>query len=482
MSPIQQFYQPREFLHLKHQVARLEDFKVIQNDELNVIEHCNIELDDVEIKLSVQEKLTLNLTWLRDSCHCHQCTHKFSRQRLFTIKNFRKHLFTIHSISLVAKEDAHRYSDSGLIIGSLDSGLLNVTWSDGHASLYSIDWLRQVDKIGKSRSRINLDEVFDAVIQFPEDDYYMSKKENAVVPVNWQLRDLSLTPVSYEVLIDSFQLKDKGSTFINANRITDMSDRRFKATLSLTEQLVRFGLAKVVDVPLQQDQVLKLARSLAYERPTGYGTVFDVTVEPSEDINLAYSSLEFDLHSDLTYRETSPGIQMLHCIKNSVDGGYSYFSDAFKAAEDLKNTDSRLFKVLTQFPATFVVLDPYRQIKFRHHKPILSCDQSGRLKDVYYSPFMLPPVGNLCDLKLFYLALDKFTQLMQAKESKMIVKMNPGELYIFRNRRVLHGRSSYDPNTSRRFLQGCYMDWDEISCLHEKLYSHHLLQTSNCQQ
>jgi len=53
----------------------------------------------------------------------------------------------------------------------------------------------------------------------------------------------------------------------------------------------------------------------------------------------------------------------------------------------------------------------------------------------------------------------------------MITKMDPGEMFIFHNRRVLHGRSSYDLSPGGRFLQGCYMDWDEIECLYEKVYS-----------
>ena len=35
-----------------------------------------------------------------------------------------------------------------------------------------------------------------------------------------------------------------------------------------------------------------------------------------------------------------------------------------------------------------------------------------------------------------------------------------GELMLFDNSRVLHGRTSYDPIQGHRHLQGCYIDLD----------------------
>jgi gamma-butyrobetaine dioxygenase len=40
--------------------------------------------------------------------------------------------------------------------------------------------------------------------------------------------------------------------------------------------------------------------------------------------------------------------------------------------------------------------------------------------------------------------------------------MEPGDIFSFNNRRVLHGRTAFDPNSGHRHLQGYYMDRDEI--------------------
>ena len=46
------------------------------------------------------------------------------------------------------------------------------------------------------------------------------------------------------------------------------------------------------------------------------GTVFDV-VSTDNPINIAYSNIALDLHQDLPYYESPPGLQLLHCLKFS---------------------------------------------------------------------------------------------------------------------------------------------------------------------
>ena len=41
-------------------------------------------------------------------------------------------------------------------------------------------------------------------------------------------------------------------------------------------------------------------------------------------------------------------------------------------------------------------------------------------------------------------------------------RLEPGDIFSFNNRRLLHGRTEFDPNSGHRHLQGYYMDRDEI--------------------
>ena len=39
-------------------------------------------------------------------------------------------------------------------------------------------------------------------------------------------------------------------------------------------------------------------------------------------------------------------------------------------------------------------------------------------------------------------------------------KLQPGDVMMFDNHRLLHGRTAYDSNEGMRHLQGCYLEFD----------------------
>lgn len=458
-------------LHLSNRYYAAFNYRILK-DTSDIIRHdSNISLDNIEIELD-STRLIHNLTWLRDSCHCQKCTHQASRQRMFTPRDFRKDKFVVKQVGLKKLGDV----DTSSCINLTDKSefYLYVKWIDDHESVYSIDWLKEVTDITRSPT-LRLHDHSNSPIRYPQDDYYGKALIAQTKPDFWDVQSInrSLAPINFNDIMDGYDDKEaRPPTYINANEIEKMSQRRFDALYSLTNQLLSTGIVKLVNVPADLYQGLRLSRSVAYERPTGYGTVFDVKVEPEDEINLAYSALEFDLHTDLPYREESPGVQLLHCLTNSESGGSSYFSDSFKAIQTLRDEYPSYFEALLRLPASFLVRDPYRNVKFRCHKQVLNLDSEGNLRETNYSPFMFPPLCHIDDLKLFYLALDKLTILLQSQENKLVTKMHPGDMFIFNNRRVLHGRSAYDTGKNNRFLQGSYMDWDEIVCLHEKLHGH----------
>ena len=87
---------------------------------------------------------------------------------------------------------------------------------------------------------------------------------------------------------------------------------------------------------------------------TAYGDIWDVIADP-EYKEIAYTDAELQLHMDLTYYESPPGIQLLHCVRldDCVTGGESMFVDAWHVAEMLRATYPDYFNTLTRVPATF---------------------------------------------------------------------------------------------------------------------------------
>ena len=64
-------------------------------------------------------------------------------------------------------------------------------------------------------------------------------------------------------------------------------------------------------------EIERVVERFAYVKETQYGRVFDVVNRPNTSGHLAYTGIALAYHTDLNYREKSPGMQLLHCLKVS---------------------------------------------------------------------------------------------------------------------------------------------------------------------
>lgn len=87
-----------------------------------------------------------------------------------------------------------------------------------------------------------------------------------------------------------------------------------------------------------------------------YGSIFHVKALPRA-INVAYTSHHLGPHQDLAYYESKPGLQLLHGLSidpEMVEGGESFLVDAMAAAYAFREMAPKLFEVLVRCHATFV--------------------------------------------------------------------------------------------------------------------------------
>ena len=57
-------------------------------------------------------------------------------------------------------------------------------------------------------------------------------------------------------------------------------------------------------------------------------------------------------------------------------------------------------------------------------------------------------------------ARKKISELYNSDQYRVEFKLNPGDLLMMDNHRLLHGRTSYDVSEGKRYLKGCYIDHD----------------------
>ena len=66
------------------------------------------------------------------------------------------------------------------------------------------------------------------------------------------------------------------------------------------------------------------------------------------------------------------------------------------------------------------------------------------------------PVLEKDKLDAYYKARKTLSGLYNSKKFSIEFKLMPGDLLMMDNHRLLHGRTSYDANEGKRYLQGCY--------------------------
>ncbi len=234
-----------------------------------------------------------------------------------------------------------------------------------------------------------------------------------------------------------------------------------------TQRFLQYGFIVFSGVPREPSQVLKVATMFGFTRETNFGELFDVRSTP-DAIDLAYTSLHLDAHTDNPYRSPVPGVQLLHCLVNETSGGLSTLVDGFAVAAALQTRDPEAFRILTSTPVRFRYRD--KNTELVASAPPIELDVSGRPRTIHFSPRLdfvplLPPV----ELSAYYRARRVFDRMLKEKEFEIRFLLNGGDLVMFDNQRLLHGRTGFDPAEGLRHLQGCYIDIDGPRSLYRVL-------------
>jgi gamma-butyrobetaine dioxygenase len=226
------------------------------------------------------------------------------------------------------------------------------------------------------------------------------------------------------------------------------------------ESFLRYGFIIFEGVPTHPDQVLKVAGMFGWPRETNFGVSFEVRSKPSSEANdLGYTPVKLDPHTDNPYRSPVPGVQLLHCIANETSGGLSTLVDGFTVAEALRTRDPEAFRILTTTPVRFRFRD--RDTELLSSAVPIELDAGGKLRTIRFSPRLdfvplLPPD----ELAAYYRARRVFDHALRSSEFEIRFLLNKGDLVMFDNCRLLHGRTGFNPQEGLRHLQGCYIDID----------------------
>ena len=232
------------------------------------------------------------------------------------------------------------------------------------------------------------------------------------------------------------------------------------ARLRWLTRLLQDGIAFLGGVPQLENAILEAMAHVGRVLETNYGRLFDVrTVAQPE--NLAFSDLGLGLHTDNPYREPVPGFQALHTLVAAPDGGDSLFADGYALGEHLRASDPEAFELLTRTPVPFRYCSV--GVELYAERPLIELTCTGAIAAIAYNnrsirPLRLAPA----ECARFYAAYRRFAELLHDPRYQLPTRLKDGDLVVFDNRRVLHGRTAFISARHRRHLQGCYLTRDSV--------------------
>ena len=224
------------------------------------------------------------------------------------------------------------------------------------------------------------------------------------------------------------------------------------------KDFIELGFILVNGTPTKADSILQVAQRFGFVRTTNFGSFFEVYSRPDSN-DLAYRPVALGPHTDNPYRTPVPGIQILQCLQNETSGGESTLVDSLAVAEQVRREDPQGFDLLVRTPVRFEFRDATTHLV--SVKPMIEVDGEGNMTGVHYSPRLDDlPLMSQADTQAYHRARKRLGQLFEDPQYEMRFRLMPGEMMMFDNNRVLHGRSSFNPSEGHRQLQGCYVDRD----------------------
>jgi gamma-butyrobetaine dioxygenase len=359
----------------------------------------------------------------------------------------------------------------------VDDGAIVVHWADRQLSRFHPLWLRDncaCDVCLHPSTREHLSDLLALPLDLKADKVSLDA-EGALV-VNWLLdRHVSVFNPGWLFAHSGLAQQQSSEPLLwtTADLVEPLSFSAADEHISddvLLEVLLaveRTGLARIQNCGSSRATVEALGLRIGPVRETHFARIFDVVSRADGDSN-AYTSERLSAHTDIPTRESPPGLQVLHCLVAEAQGGESTMTDGFKVAADLAD----------QFPKDFAILSTVKwcfanragDTDYRWQAPIINLDDDGKVLEVRLLPFSRAPLMTEYEnIEPSYRALQRFMEMANSPKYQMSYKFAAGDIVIFDNRRILHGRAEFFPQSGDRELRGLYLDRDDM---HSKIRMH----------
>ena len=172
----------------------------------------------------------------------------------------------------------------------------------------------------------------------------------------------------------------------------------------------------------------------------------------------AYTPKELRPHTDGTYSHDAPGVQLLLCVSYEAEGGESIMVDGARIAERLAAEQPQVHADLARIGVTGIYKGD--GVVLRARRPILRHDETGRLAQVSFNNYDRDTVRLADDdMRALYAGIRAFDSMANEPEMQWRYTLRPGDMLVFDNWRVLHGRGAFH---GKRKMAGAYINREDF--------------------
>lgn len=345
------------------------------------------------------ERNLLHARWLRNACRCDACGDTRPGLRWITPADVPSDI---------------RAAELALAEGG---GRLEVTWADGHRSVYEASWLAEAaydDAGNRARRRLT--------------------------PRTWGAgMERCLQTVEY------------GAAMTEDAAL-------FEALRALRDD----GIVRLTDGPVEATGTAEIAERFGPVRTTSYGRVQDLVSKPNPKVAGETARAQVP-HTDEPFRYSPPGFIFFHCVKSGAEGGgTSIMVDGFHVAERLRREAPEAFALLSRRAVVHHREHP-GEVSFHAEGHAICLDREGAVTGIRFNDRSLaPPECPPEEMDALLDALAQFVEQLRDPDNQLRILLRPGDVLVFDNQRILHGRTAFDPNLAERHLRSCHVDRDAV--------------------
>ncbi len=233
--------------------------------------------------------------------------------------------------------------------------------------------------------------------------------------------------------------------------------------LGLYRQVLDHGFTCLCGVPTRPGEVAEAAGLFGRVRPSPYASfgdddrIEDVRVDPEVVLSTRLSHF-LGPHTDTCWRLAVSGLVFLHCLKAHDAGGDTLLVDGFEVSERLREADPEAFALLARVPINFASRVNNGD-EWRAQGRVITCDADGNVIGFRYNDKTIPRLELPEELiEPVYAALASLETILYDPALWLRRRLEPGEVLVLDNQRVLHGRTLFDPAAGKRHLQTCSVE------------------------